>query len=143
MASKQPLFSQRFLGFLSSFFALIVFSIGGFFLLEKGDGPADWPTFHAGGLILFSDLFVLGFGLISPVSPPKTTRWVPLLLAVWTALGAATLIVIELWSNGQCCSNPNIHQVINFFTIGWPTLFTIVTLRILRHNSGRLAQHLE
>ena len=118
--------SPGFVRYLLLFVTMATLFLGGGFLLDKGDGPSNWPTYHAGTLMLYSVLVVACiyvpikfFALSQPVN--RIFQFVG-----WILVGTVGLCFIELLSRpGDCCANPSIRMVITTFTLVWKGLLMI------------------
>ena len=102
--------------------------MGGLYLAEQGDGPNNWPTYHAGVLILFSSLIIvlynLPFKAFTKLQSAKQSAW----FVLWILVGSVGLYLVELYSRpGDCCANSILRVAINSFTIAWPFGFAGVT----------------
>lgn len=130
MASTEPSIASRLTGIgatvLTGMFLFIVGIIG----VVLGDVGSD-PTYHAGGMLIVSILFVFLY-LIAELLlvPPAGLRAPRIHLAFlgWMGIGASIVAVIEHFNPGKCCSDPVIRGIIAKFSLAWPAAFAAFIL---------------
>ena len=110
--------------------------VSGLYLAEQGDGPNNWPSYHAGVLILFSSLITilynLPFTIFMNLQSAKQSAW----FVLWILVGSVGLYLVEVFSlPGDCCENPILRVAINSFTIAWP--FGFAGVAALASRRGR------
>ncbi|OWU65644.1 MAG: hypothetical protein CBB60_003655 [Armatimonadetes bacterium Cent15-Ar3] len=106
--------------------------VAGFIMIVMGDsGPGK--TYHAGGMLWTSCLYLVPYFFISLGYPPKG-RWAghrqPLALVAWLTLGACLMCLIEYLSHNTCCTGSIYGDILAWMSLTWLPTFWLVKLAI-------------
>ena len=109
-------------------------AVAGFIMIVEGDmGPSK--TYHAGGMLWTSCLYLAIYFFISLGYPPKG-RWAginqPLALLSWLTLGAIAMCAIEFLSHGTCCTGSIYSDILDTMSLTWLPAFWLFKLAIDR-----------
>lgn len=110
-------------------FALFV---GGIIAIIMGDTGSD-PVYHAGQMLVMSNLFVAIYFLATVFLPPASYYRAPkihLAFVGWMLVGGVLLSIYEYLNPGECCANPIIRSTISQFSMYWPLTFAIVVIAL-------------
>ncbi len=129
METNRPAVGSRLGEFIYGLLLGILLYMSGFFLVLMGDGPSNWPSYHAGGILISGllPLFVYTlFASLSPPLPPLNAPRIQAFYVIWLLVGAGLMSLTEKLIGSECCSNPEIRQKIFYFSVAWPLAFVIV-----------------
>lgn len=104
----------------------------GFIMIVMGDsGPSK--TYHAGGMLWTTCLYLVPHFFISLGYPPKS-RWAgyrqPVALVAWLTLGACLMCLIEYLSHNTCCTGSTYGDILSIMTFTWFPAFWLVKLAV-------------
>lgn len=99
--------------------------VTGFIMIVMGDsGPSK--TYHAGGMLWTSCLYLVPYFFISLACPPKG-RWAghrqPIAIFAWLTLGAGLMCLVEYLSNHTCRTGSIYGDILDVMSFTWLPAF--------------------
>jgi hypothetical protein len=125
-----PSLADALIHFFSCLAMSFVFVPYGFKLSDRGDFTTA-KTYHAGGVLMVAgvSLFFVAIGGLGWLPTGRWRSWrQPLVLACWVLAGALLAGLLELCSNGTCCTGSAWDLSIDILTWTWLPSFWLVKL---------------
>lgn len=102
--------------------------VAGFIMIVMGDsGPGK--TYHAGGMLWTSCLYLVPYFLISLACPPKG-RWAghrqSIAIFGWLTFGASLMCLVEYLSDHTCCTGSIYGDILDVMSITWLPAFWLL-----------------